>query len=206
MRLWTLQGIEIYEQLQHEGVAYCTRPSWADEPRFIRAYHWMAEQMRQRIGEPPIKGIEFPMWAWYQYNSAKSNKPTRSLHDADDGLSAYMEIEIPDQDVILSDFNAWHAVLNEGPIDDWKRIFKKIDQLEKEAGRRLFFDDYPLDLQKEMEKSWEGVFDLDRWKKEKYCRHRRNLSIQATFWLLKPEHIVSVEILEKKGNVIKRIQ
>ena len=65
MRLWTLQGIEIYEMLQRDGVAYCTKPSWGDEPQFMRAYHWMADQMRRRIGEPPIKGIEFPMWAWY---------------------------------------------------------------------------------------------------------------------------------------------
>ena len=166
----------------------------------------MADQMRRRIGEPPIKGIEFPMWAWYQYNSAKSNKPPRSLHDADDGLSAYMEIEIQDNEVLLSDFSSWHSVLNEGPIDDWKRIWRQMERLEKEAGRRMTFDDYPLELQKEIEKSWEGVFDLDRGKKEKYYRHRRNLSIQATFWALKPEHVVSVEILEKKGNVIKRIQ
>ncbi len=206
MRLWTLQGIEIYEMLQRDGVAYCTKPSWGDEPQFMRAYHWMADQMRRRIGEPPIKGIEFPMWAWYQYNSAKSNKPPRSLHDAGDGLSAYMEIEIPDKEVLLSGFSSWHSVLNEGPIDDWKRIWRQMERLEKEAGRRMMFDDYPLELQKEIEKSWEGVFDLDRWKKEKYYKHRRNLSIQATFWLLKPEHIVSVEILEKKGNVIKRIQ
>ncbi|MBR6031579.1 MAG: DUF3841 domain-containing protein [Bacteroidaceae bacterium] len=206
MRLWTLQGIEIYEQLQRDGIAYCTKPSWADEPQTLRAYHWMADQMRRRIGEPPIKGIEFPMWAWYQYNSAKSNKPPRSLHDADDGLSAYMEIEIQDNEVLLSDFSSWHSVLNEGPIDDWKRIWRQMERLEKEAGRRMTFDDYPLELQKEIEKSWEGVFDLDRGKKEKYYRHRRNLSIQATFWALKPEHVVSVEILEKKGNVIKRIQ
>lgn len=206
MRLWTLQGIEIYEMLQREGVAYCTKPSWADEPRFMHAYHWMADQMRQRIGEPPIKGIEFPMWAWYQYNSAKSNKPPRSLHDADDGLSAYMEIEIPDRDVLLSEFSSWHAVLNEGPIDNWKKISKKTDLLDREAGRMLALEEYPLEIQQEIEKSWEAVFDLDRRDKTVGRTHKKNRSIQATFWLLKPEHIVSVEILEKKGNVIKQIQ
>ena len=43
MRLWTIQGIEIYEQLQREVVSYCTKPSMGDEPTFMRAYHWMAE-------------------------------------------------------------------------------------------------------------------------------------------------------------------
>ena len=205
MRLWTLQGIEIYDQLQCEGVAYCTKPSMGDEPMFMRAYHWMADQMRRRIGDPPIDGIEFPLWAWYQYNSAKSNKPPKSLHDACDGVSVYMEIELPDKDVLLSDFSDWHCALNQGPMDDWKRIWKKMDREAEEAGRKLDLDDYSPELQKEIEKSWEGVFDLDRCPKEKYCRHRRNRSIQATFRVLKPEHIISVEFLEKKGNVIKQI-
>lgn len=55
MRLWTIQGIEIYEQLQRDGMAYCTKPTWSDDEKFMKAYHWMADQMRQRIGEPPIK-------------------------------------------------------------------------------------------------------------------------------------------------------
>ena len=61
MRLWTIQGIEIYEQLQRDGMAYCTIPAWSDDEKFMKAYHWMADQMRQRIGEPPIKDIKYPM-------------------------------------------------------------------------------------------------------------------------------------------------
>lgn len=89
MRLWTIQGIAIYEQLQREGVAYCTKPVMGDMPIFVRAYHWMAEQMRKRIGEPPVKGIEYPMWAWYQYNSAKDKKPRRSPKDMQNGVNVY---------------------------------------------------------------------------------------------------------------------
>ena len=112
MRLWTIQGIELYEQLVKEGVTYCTKPAWGDEENFMYAYHWMAEQMRKRIGEPPIEGIEYPLWAWYQYDSAKKNKPSRSPLDVKEGISAYMEIEIPDNEVLLSDFCNWHNVCN----------------------------------------------------------------------------------------------
>lgn len=206
MRLWTIQGIEIYEQLQHEGVAYCTKPSMGDTPVMLRAYHWMAEQMRQRIGEPPIKSIEYPLWAWYQYNSAKSNKPPRSILDAPDGLSAYMEIEIPETEGLLSEFSNWHCVLNECALSDWKKIDKKTSVLDKTAGRSLTFQEYPIEIQKEIEKSWEAIFDLDRRDKEVGLKHKSNRSIQATFWLLKPEHIVSVDFLEKKDNTIKQIK
>ncbi len=205
MRLWTIQGIEIYEQLQRAGVAYCTKPVWADDEKFMKAYRWMVDQMRQRIGEPPIKGIEYPMWAWYQYNSAKSNKPPRSPLNIQEGLSAYMEIEIPDNEVLLSGFMNWHNVLNQWPLTNWKRINKKTDLLEKEAGKSLDFDDYTVEIQKEIEKSWEAIFDLDRRDEEVGRTHKRNCSIQATFWMLKPENIISVEFLERKGNVVKRI-
>ena len=205
MILWTIQGIEIYEQLQRDGMAYCTKPSWSDDEKFMRAYHWMAEQMKRRIGEPPIKEIEYPMWAWYQYNSIKSNKPPRSFSNIPEGLSVYMEIEIPDKDVLLSGFSNWHAVLYQCPLSDWKKIDRKTDLLDKELGRRLEFDDYPLDIQKEIEKSWEAIFDLDRRDKDVGRTHKRNRSIQATFWMLKPEHIISVEFLERKENVIKSI-
>ena len=205
MRLWTIQGIEIYEQLQRDGVAYCTKPTWSDEPKFMKAYSWMANQMRQRIGEPPIKDIKYPMWAWFQYNSAKSNKPPKSCLDIQEGVSAYMEIEVLDNEVLLSDFMNWHNVLNQFPLTDWKRINKKTDLLEKGAGKSLRFEDYPAEIQKEIEKSWEAIFDLDRRDKEVGRTHKRNRSIQATFWMLKPEYIISVEFLERKGNVIKRI-
>ena len=205
MRLWTIQGIEIYEQLQRDGVAYCTKPSWSDDEKFMKAYHWMADQMRQRIGEPPINDIKFPMWAWYQYNSAKSNKPPRSPLDIQEGVSAYMEIQIPDNEVLLSCFSNWYNVLWQCPLTDWKRIDKKAELLEKEAGKELIFDDYPVEIQKEIEKSWEAIFDLNRRDKEVGRTHKRNRSIQATFWMLKPEHIISVEFLERKGDVVKRI-
>jgi len=206
MRLWTIQGIEIYEQLLREGIAYCTKPTWGNDTAFMYAYHWMANQMRERIGEPPIKEIIYPMWAWYQYNSAKSKKPPKSFVNIPEGKSAYLEIEIPAHDVLLSGFGNWHAVLNQCALSDWKTIDKKTDLLDKAAGRRLDFNEYPVEIKKEIEKSWEAVFDLDRRDREVGFRHKRNRSIQATFWMLKLEHIISVELLDRNGNLIKKLK
>lgn len=205
MRLWTIQGIEIYEQLIRDGVAYCTKPLWGDMDDFMFAYHWMTIQMRKRIGDPPIDGMEYPMWAWYQYDSAKKNKPPRSPFDVKEGISAYMEIEVPDKKVLFSDFSNWHSVLNQWALNNWKSIDKKTDLLEKIAGRRLDFNEYPEDIKKEIEQSWEAIFDLDRRDKEVGRTHKRNRSIQATFWALYPENVVSVEFLERKGNIVKSI-
>lgn len=205
MRLWTIQGIEIYHQLQSEGIAYCTKPSWGDDEMFMYGYHWMANQMRKRIGEPPVDGLEYPLWAWYQYDSAKKKRPPRNPSNVPEGMSAYMEIEIPDSLVLLSDFSSWHAVLNQCALADWKKIDKKTDKLDKAAGRRMDFKEYPEDVQKEIEKSWEAIFDLDRRDKDVGRTHKRNRCIQATFWVLKPEYIISTEFLERRGDVVKQI-
>ena len=204
MRLWTIQGIEIYDQLVRDGVTYCTKPSWDHDDHFMYAYHWIAEQMRKRIGEPPIDGIEYPLWAWYQYDSAKKKKPLRSPLNVGEGVSAYMEIEIPENKVLLSDFDEWHLPLNQGPMRNWKNIWKKMNLLDKIADRSLDFMEYPLELRQEIENSWEGIFDLDI--RGKGIKHKRNRSIQATFWALYPKNIVSVEFLERNGDVIKQIK
>ena len=204
MRLWTSQTIEFYNELMEKGIAYCTRVSeFAQENDF--AYRWIAEQTRKRIGEPPMPEIKLPVWAWYQYDSAKSNKPPKSPRNIQEGVSAYMEIELPDNEVVLSEYNNWHAVLNLCPLTNWKRIGKKTDLLDKKAGRLLDFNEYPIEIQKEIENSWEAIFDLDRRDKDVGRKHKRNRSIQATFWMLKLEHIISIEFLERKGNVVKRI-
>ena len=113
----------------------------------------------------------------YQYKSAKSNKPRRSYLDIQEGISAYLEIETPNNEVLLSDFTNWHNVLSQWPLTNWKRIDKKTDLLEKEAGKSLDFDDYPVEIQKEIEESWEAIFDLDRRDKEVGRTHKRNRSI-----------------------------
>ena len=77
MRLWTSQTIEFYNELMEKGIAYCTRVSeFAQENDF--AYQWMTQQMKKRIGEPPLSEIKLPVWAWYQYESKKRNKPPLS--------------------------------------------------------------------------------------------------------------------------------
>ncbi len=70
MKLWTSQTIEFYNELIRNGIAYCTKISPIAQDCTI-AYQWTAEQMKKRIGEPPMSEIMLPVWAWYQYNSQK---------------------------------------------------------------------------------------------------------------------------------------
>ena len=101
MRLWTSQRIGFYKDVIDNGIAYCDRISYWAKHNDI-AYKWMAEQMRLRIGEPPLPQITMPVWAWYQYDSRKKKKPPLSpLDKGNNSAEMMMEIEVPDNEVLL---------------------------------------------------------------------------------------------------------
>lgn len=78
--------------------------------------------------------------------------------------------------------------------------------MEKEEGRHLQYEEYPQNLRDRIEMSWQAIFDLDRRDDVVGKKHKRNRSIQATFWILKQEYLVSVEFLKREENVIRTIQ
>lgn len=188
MRLWTTQDISFYDKLVSNGIAYCNIVSdFAKEYDF--AYIWMAEQMRKRIGEPPLPEIKQPVWAWYQYDSKKRSKPKKSKHENSyDDKCVLIEMEAPDEEVLLSDFSLWNIPLNAGHIIGDKKISRKID-----AYYPCVFSDFPTELQKVIKESWELIFDLKNRDRRLNPKAIRNKSIQATLWWVRKEWIVSVE-------------
>lgn len=190
MLLYTEQTLGFYEKLQRDGVIYCdVQSEFAEEVN--DAYMWMAEQMKQRIGCPDKEGV-LPIWAWYQYSSRKRRRPT--VHkNYQNGSSVLLEIDIPDSEVLLSDFTLWHNVLNKYSVSG-KRAYleRRIAKLEKSAGKILQYDELPMDIQEEVKETWQRVFDLNHRDPYYAPRPKRNRAIQATFWCLKKEQIKDV--------------
>lgn len=190
MLLYTEQTLGFYEKLQRDGMIYCeVQSDFAKEVK--DAYTWMSGQMKQRIGCPDKEGV-LPIWAWYQYSSKKRRRPTIDKENQD-GPSVLLEIDIPDSEVLLSDYILWHHVLNKYSISS-KRAYleRRIAKLEKSVGKMLQFDKLPNDIQEEVKVTWERVFDLDH-RDPYYAPHaKRNRAIQATFWCLKIEQVKDV--------------
>ena len=74
---------------------------------FRPAYRWMRRQMAERLGD--CRG-QYPVWAWLQ------PKPDlrRGGHLPQGMIGVRLEFIVPAQEVLLSDFSAWHMVLNDG--------------------------------------------------------------------------------------------
>lgn len=197
MKIWTLQDCAILEDLVECGEAYCNQRSWlCDE--FSVMYDWMATQMRVRIGEPPLVAIQYPLWGWVQYTSLKSPKPPCSptMLDSDKSEGVFIEAEIPDEEILLSDFSLWNTVLNGWNILKNKELRKRIDKFVEGNNCGYDFNSYPDDIKKQIVETWDRVFDFSLRDKS-HGRHKRNRAIQATFWLLKSDYVLNAQIIRR---------
>ncbi|MCR4712913.1 MAG: DUF3841 domain-containing protein [Treponemataceae bacterium] len=175
MLLYTIQPVELYEKLLAEKTLVNTGNFFDDFTRetFVRSYDWMVCQIIARGIEKP-ENAKYPFWAWYKYSVEKAKPDLRHAGHAPRGTECVcLELVLPDNSVLLSNFDLWHFVLNNRPIfleENW-------DQLCDE------FDSFPLDKQEMVkQKSWETIFsDFD------------DSPIQATFWELCIEDIVNVK-------------
>lgn len=172
MILWTIQHENAYKELIEKGSIH------AEENRIViddfkDSYRWMVEQMKNRIGNPP-DDVTFPMWAWYQWEG-KRKRPDMRTHGygwGDRGTPiVLMTMDVPDEQVLLSDFDYWHVVLNDGEL-----IIPYIENA--------------VYTKEEKRKSWENIFDIT-------CPYDKDrtmgLSTQATMWEIRKEWLIKVE-------------
>lgn len=198
MKLWTIQTTEFYDTLQKNGVVYCDRESWFCQ-EYRDMYDWMANEMRKHIGIPPQKKVRYPIWAWYQYTSRKKPRPpiSSNMLDSDQKEGVMLEIEIPDDKVLLSDFGLWHVPLNGHPISDDKKLMKRFDAFRAVHGGSCDFEDYPEDLKNDIMVTWSVIFDLRTKLRRWVAKAMWNRSIQACFWELKLEQVVEVYYIKR---------
>ncbi|MCI4665838.1 MAG: DUF3841 domain-containing protein [Neomegalonema sp.] len=181
MKIWTVQSAAAWRELRRNARLIARREHQTAD--FRAAYDWMRAQMLERIGPPANAGAQ-PLWGW-----AKCGAQARSL-SADElscgyapGEHVVIQADIPENALLLSDFEAWHCVLNGTFL---ARNGAENDAFEKRG--QLARDD--AGLQREIKHSWARVFDMPqlcaafwgpaelRW-------------IQACFWVLEERRILS---------------
>ncbi len=129
-----------------------------DWPEFIHYYDWIREQMIRRI---PGYGGAYPIWLW-----AKKPDMRKTGWGPGGQKLVRIEAEIPEERVLLSDFNLWHTPLNDGYLGISKADDDAFEaEVEKRTGRkfaRITDPDFPEDLKRRVIDSWERIFP-DRW-------------------------------------------
>lgn len=199
MRLYTIQPRLVYDTFKEEGVFHSrplsgpssTLSAFSDDFKFSLAYEWMVQQMSHRGLERPSAEV-FPIWGYYQW--AGRNRPKPDLRYgyikawANEERHVLMTLEIPPEEVLLSDHSLWIGCLNYlhiGTVKESDAFYRRL----RKGGVALGMEIHPSPEHEEVLDSWGIIFDLDR--SRKLCRRRiDDQEIQATFWALKMEHVV----------------
>lgn len=153
-------------------------------PDFTEMYDWLANEMLVRTYTPP-ENVVYPVWAWYKQNG-KNSKPDLRRERWTNGIGGEklvcMEIEVPDEKVLLSDFDSWSIVLCNRLLSDTSEedalLYAVFDSLSSEDQRYMKYE------------NWKRVFDITPFEND-WCR--RGLWIQATFWELTTDMIRKVQ-------------
>lgn len=182
MILWTCQEEAVYNELLKTGVYRCDI-NLSSMKDCCEKYDWLVRQMKQRIGPPPEQ-VTYPVWAIYQQDG-KHRKPDLRRERWEVGCDgerfACIEIEIPDRDVLLSDFDAWCMLLSDFLISDTEQEDRCLEAQYEALS--------PSEKRRMKEKNRERVFNLsplnNGWA-------RRGYEIQATFWELRLEQVRDV--------------
>jgi len=155
LQLWTIQPKSVWERAQDRG-GLRTDGRLVD-PYFRPAYRWMIGQMAQRL--TGYTGM-YPVWAWYR--PKPDLRHTGYLTKGTPGVR--LGFIAPADKVLLSDFDAWHSVLNGGYCApnaaeaEWCAHYEACDRATV-AGDAARLEA----LRRERPATWERIFDLDAW-------------------------------------------
>ena len=170
MILWTIQHKEAYLKMQSSGVLRADANHLFCEDDFRDAYDWMSCQMKKLISEPP-DGVQYPVWLWHTWEGNRKRPDMRRSGYAPSGASiVLLTVDVPDEKVLLSDFDCWHAVLNGNYLATSE-------------------EDDCSHSPEEIAESWNGIFDVSSVN----TYYSYSLSIQATTWEIQKEWIKKAE-------------
>ena len=198
MLIWSILTQQAWEELQQKGRLRGTA-HYADKD-FAGPYAWMARQMERRLTTPRPSKNSMPVWGWRQWWGDRRRPDLRASGYLSKGTPGVrVELRVEDDRVLLSDFELWHYVLNywylPRTVKDGEAFEKKLAR----AGLSLIGCSHqkPLShatLRREIEKSWERIFDLS-WNDpgNKIVHSSKDRSIQGTMWELLLEDVVEIK-------------
>jgi hypothetical protein len=163
---------------------------------FVSAYGWMRQQMIDRLGLQSNASVGWPLWGWQQYLNDRQKMPdlrfAGNLPRGTKGVRLWIEKD--ESEILLSDFELWHYVLNYWYLPMSMRDMDRFElELEKKG--------YSTSLQKPIpctkyddaiKKSWGRIFDLD-WQVVDISSLRAEKAIQATFFQVELEEVKRVD-------------
>jgi len=196
MKLWTIQNQETYKLLRKNGILHANDEYLWCKDSLKHAYDWMASELGKKDIKPD--GIRYPIWAWYQWQGKRKKRDLRERgFSARGDKMVQLEIEIPDEKVLLSDFEVFHCVLNNMYISLSEEDYDLFKEWHESQG--IKYGDWKHDtsqdeklqkVKRAIVESWAGVFDLTKEDDNWLYGKNEHKSIQAVFWELREDQVI----------------
>lgn len=210
LRLFSLQPAWVFDLLE-KGEAFRALPDIArsefpadDADRcMLCAYEWLVEEMDKRCAIRRPEGVRYPVWAWHTCYGPSQRKPDLRhsfvRDSAEDGAAVLLTLEVPDDEVLLSDYVGWHYALNLWFLGSDAET-NDFEQRCSQKGVATHTGDTLTDpgLHAEMLASWSHIFNLPAL--DTIPNRNAPEQAQATFWEIRPEFVVEAVWFQKRGR------
>lgn len=188
MILWTRQVPQVWEEIQHTGI-YTVKKEYIQLKNdtisdfYINLYQWYTKAARKHLAIEAE--LEYPIWL--SVSEEMMLQPTKD--------TVIFKLEVPDQEVIICNMNAWGFRVNYWyvPVDaeDEKRHNDELKRMGIADEADLVLTDkgnfYPA-LRKKIVDSWDRVFTLEA---------EKEIDRVATIWKIKKEWVKEVRSYDK---------
>lgn len=179
IRLYTIQHIEVLEKVLKKGT-YSPITKYIYDESFVNAYNWLYQASRKKNKNWKSKR---PIWCWTKRPDLRSYRYIRDsrLNNRKQKM-VLLELKIPKKNIVLTDFEKWHFILNElylpNKFYNEKEFYSFYKKYEKNG--KLSKKGFHL-----MTKSWLNCFKLEP-----------KSVIQATIPKINKKDIVSYKVFE----------
>lgn len=180
MKLWTRQDESVLKEIEEKGTYRATKLSILNKygscsDVYFHVYEWYTQAGAHFVEKP--KDVKYPIWLAtgdkYKIGPIKGQ--------------ALLELEIPDDQVIIMDTAKWDYILNYWylPVDDAdaKQYKEKLSAAGVNNPTAMYMQNFHPILKREVEESWMRLFDNTI---------RYSDISQATVWEIRKEWIVKV--------------
>ena len=199
MKLYSVQPLAVYDLLCREGLFHSRPQDYPDSAlnlfnndfKFAVAYQWLIERMIELGLARPHPEV-FPVWAYLYWINRAKPKPdlryTALKRWGKSGRQVLLTMIIPDDRVLLSDYDQWFSCLCYGPagsVRDMEAFWRRSEKL----GPRPYDQPYPEPFHQELLDTWRLVLDLAAARKKNRVS-KANQCIQATFWEMTADQVI----------------
>ena len=172
-----------------------------NETVWLIAYDWMADKLEKKTG---IRPYRWPRWVWIKWEGKEEHfNVGNCLSDSFTvGDFVLLTLDIPEERLLLSDFDLWHH-----PLNGWAAIEDREEDNAFEQWREdnhlpwfIFDENEVKDCDKNLVKkardiiikSWDNIFDLTKENDFSRCKNEEK-TIQGVCWEFYPEDVIVAE-------------